>query len=376
MALLGAASVPKADVLVLGGGPAGSAAAIRCAAIGMRVILVERELGGRERPGETLHPGIEPLLAQFGVAEEVLAAGFPRHEGNWIAWDGPPRFEAFGEDAGGPWRGFQAWRADFDALLLRRARDLGVRILQPCRALAPVVRAGRVTGLATAEGTIEAQFVVDAAGGSHLLARHLDLPIERFSPPLVAWYGYAEGACPARGDAPSIVADGEGWTWTARVLPGLYAWTRLSFDGSRPVEGWLPEELRGLVSRGRPRGANVTWRKVAAPAGPGYFLVGDSAAVLDPASSHGVLKAIMSGILAAHKILGIARGAVAEDEAAESYGRWIGDWFFHDAGKLVEMYRTGVRGSGDPLWQSQHPGEMIWTQVGRPPPRYGPSSPR
>jgi flavin-dependent dehydrogenase len=53
----------------------------------------------------------------------------------------------------------------------------------------------------------------------------------------------------------------------------------------------------------RRRGADVTWRIISPAAGPGFFLVGDAVAVLDPASSHGVLKALMTGMMAAHLIL-------------------------------------------------------------------------
>lgn len=335
-----------ADVLVLGGGPGGSAAAIACARAGLRVALVERDAFPREHVGETLHPGVEPLLAQLGVAEEVRRAGFLRHEGNWIEWAGERRFEAFGADAAtGAWQGWQAWRADFDAILLERARALAVHILQPCQAVRPLLDGARVAGVETSRGAIGASYVVDAAGDRHWLARHLNLQIEKYSPRLTARYGYAEGACAARDDAPQIVSDARGWTWTARVRPHLYQWTRLSVavedDGAATPEGradCLPEEFRALRRRGAARGADVTWRIVAHPAGAGYFLVGDAAAVLDPASSHGVLKAIMSGIMSAHLIAHVFGRRVSEREAAQQYCVWIRDWFEHDVARLKELY--------------------------------------
>ena len=172
-----------ADVAVLGAGPGGAAAAIMCARAGLRVALVERDAFPRERPGETLHPGVEPLLEQLGVAAAVRAAGFLRHRGNWIEWGGARRFEPFGADGpngpdgtngAAPWLGLQAWRADFDALLVARARALGVAVLQPCRAVRPLVAGARVVGVETSAGPLVAPFVVDAAGGGHWLARQLD----------------------------------------------------------------------------------------------------------------------------------------------------------------------------------------------------------
>src|SRR5262245_4355163 len=81
----------NADVVVVGGGPAGAATAIACATRGKRVVLIERDLFARERPGETLHPGVEPLLAQLGVADRLSSVVGARHEGIWIEWGGPPR---------------------------------------------------------------------------------------------------------------------------------------------------------------------------------------------------------------------------------------------------------------------------------------------
>ena len=120
-----------ADVVVVGGGPAGTAAAIACATRGLRVVLCERAPSGRDRPGETLHPGIEPLFAQLGIADRLSPIIGARHTGIWIEWGGPRRFEPFGADAAGPWQGIQVWRADLDRLLLTRAQELGVGVRQP-----------------------------------------------------------------------------------------------------------------------------------------------------------------------------------------------------------------------------------------------------
>ena len=326
------------DVIIVGGGPGGTSAAISCQRAGLHALLIERKSFPRSHPGETFHPGLEPLFARLGVAEAVGGANFLRHAGTWITWDGSRQFEPFGADGTGPWYGFQAWRADFDSLLLHHAEELGVRIWQPCRPLHPLVEDGRVVGVVTTRDAVRARFVVDAAGGQHWIARHLRLELRSYSSPLVCWYGYTEGECPARDDAPAIVADQNGWTWTACVRPGLYAWTRLSFDSCRRDKNWLPQEFRSLQPRGKPRGADVTWRMVSPAAGLGYFLVGDAAAVLDPASSHGVLKAVMSGMLAAHIIATCKKHAMSESEAGAAYSGWITEWFQHDVKKLQEMY--------------------------------------
>src|SRR5215207_6489953 len=79
------ASSPDADVVIVGGGPAGSAAALWCVRQGLRVVLLEREEFPRHRPGETLPPGVEPVFVQLGVNEAIAAAGFTRHPGTQVS---------------------------------------------------------------------------------------------------------------------------------------------------------------------------------------------------------------------------------------------------------------------------------------------------
>ena len=327
-----------ADVVVVGGGPGGAAAAISAAMRGLRVVLYEREPGPRDRPGETLHPGVEPLLAQLGLGDRVAAATGVRHRGIWIEWGGPRRFEAFGEDAGNPWQGLQVWRAHFDALLLERARELGVTIRAGSAALAPLMRDGAVTGVRGADGEVPARIVVDATGAARWLGRMLGVGSPPHSPRFVAKYGYVEGDCPGRDDAPLLVGDAIGWTWSARVKPNLYQWTRVRF-GESGAGALPPAELAGLAPVGPVRGADVTWRLAERTAGPGWFMVGDAAAALDPTSSHGVLKALMTGIMAGHLGAASLRGHAPPSEVVSAYHDWIAGWFATDAAQLRAFYR-------------------------------------
>ena len=67
------------------------------------------------------------------------------------------------------------------------------------------------------------------------LGRALGVTSPARSPRLIARYGYVEGSCPARDDAPALVGDSTGWTWTALVRPQTYQWTRVSFGRRRRV---------------------------------------------------------------------------------------------------------------------------------------------
>lgn len=344
-----------ADVVVAGGGPAGAAAAIWCALSGLRVILVERDQRPRPRPGETLHPGVEVPLAQLGVAEYLTAGELPRHAGHWVCRDGRSWFVPFGGDGRGQWRGFQIARPALDGLLLGRARAVGVDVRAGVSVRRPLLSAGRVVGLDTADGRIGSRLTLDASGSAHWLARRLGLGVRRHSPRLTATYGYAEHATrdefDERRDAPVFTTGRHGWTWTARVGQGVHHWTRLRLAQGRP-QMEPPTSVAALRPLGRPRGADVTWRLVDRLAGPGYLVLGDAAAVLDPASSHGVLRALLSGMQAAHLATAVHHRPSLEAQAAAEHTRWLRAWFAHDAENLRASYR-GL--SEPPAWVGEGP---------------------
>ncbi|MFC6690245.1 NAD(P)/FAD-dependent oxidoreductase [Pseudomonas lini] len=165
----------KHDVVIVGAGPAGSAAAIFCAQHGLRVALLEQSAVCRDRPGETLPPGIEPLLQQLGIAHEILQGSFIRHTGNWVQWGTERHFNAFGGEPDNPWRGFQIPRRLFDSLLLSQAQASGVSVVRPCRAKKVIRKDDSVIGVETDKGVFPCSYMIDASGGNGWLARQLAL---------------------------------------------------------------------------------------------------------------------------------------------------------------------------------------------------------
>jgi flavin-dependent dehydrogenase len=309
--------------MVIGGGPAGCAAAISAAQAGLRVLLVERLNFPR----------------QLGVWEQVESAGFIRHPGQRVIWAGERRFSRFGGTEVEPWLGFQAWRPVLDAILLRRAAAVGVEVWHPCAAVSPVMGNGRVLGVVTERREVRAKFVVDATGGGGWLARKLGLLVELRSPRLIANYAYIETEQAGEWFLPELQSTLAGWMWMAQVLPQVVAWTGLSLND--PSSG-VPDGLAKLAGARRlavgGASADVTWRFADNAAGLGYFLTGDAAMVIDPASSHGVLRALMSGMMAAHLSARVCHDGLAEESAATAYVTWLRAWFEHDAEKLGDFY--------------------------------------
>lgn len=191
-------------------------------------------------------------------------------------------------------------------------------------------------------------FVVDCSGASRWLARRLDIAVRQVSRPLVAQYGYARGQVDdgVRAHLPMIRTEREGFTWLAEVAPDRFHWTHVAPHHAHPPQDWRPDEFAGLTIEKR-YGADVTWRTLHQTAGRRWFVAGDAAATLDPSSGHGVLRAMMSGMMAAHLIVAIANEHMPEHDGASFYQNWLADWFAHDANAMRKNYLDG--GLFDPL---------------------------
>ena len=321
---------------MIGGGPAGSSLAILCRTYGLNVVLVEATPFPRHAPGESLPPGIETYFDTLGVTERILEQHL-RYAGNRVRWQGDGESFTFGNGLAG----YVVPRIHMDQILLERARELGVQVVQPSVVKRVYARNHRVCGVITDQGSFRAHFIVDAGGSRHWLARKLKLPMRYHSPPLFGLYGWAQGHCEPRYEQPLIEADANGWTWTGRVGPNTYQYTRLCFQKEDPPCDWLPAEYRaaGMAPLFRPRGADFTWRQVLQPSGLGFFLVGDALARTDPLVQLGCFKAVMSGFKVALLLDAILNSGMPEDEAHAEYASWVEEKYISDLYILRSYYK-------------------------------------
>ena len=173
----------------------------------------------------------------------------------------------------------------------------------------------------------------------------LALGVARHSPRYVASYGYAASSGARAGRRrlprePELRADRGGWTWIAPLGARGWHWTRLSVEGKRTAPGWIPPALEGMRPLGASRGADVTWRVASAVAGMGWLIAGDAGAVLDPASSHGVLRALTSGARAGAAAAEVLRDPATERSAFAAFDRWFRSGVFRDEQALRASYRS------------------------------------
>jgi flavin-dependent dehydrogenase len=318
-------------VLVAGAGPAGCAAAIRAATHGLRVALIEKAQFPRDLPGEALHPDVDRLLTELGVAKAISTADFISYPG-WIEErSGERSFVSFGGQSGLRF-GRQAWRSKLDSILLSQARRAGVTVVQPARSGKVLTTSSGIEGLEVNGEPWYCRHLVDASGGIGWLARSLRLRVQDFSPRLVARYAYFWGDCDL-GVIPEFREHASGWTWLARVRKDCCQCVQLALAPPAP-----PPPSDFLSAKIRFRGADVTWRLVPECAGSGYFLCGDAAAVLDPAASGGVARALAGGLKAADLIARVATNQMDSLEAEGAYRQWCAQQFVQQARQLAARY--------------------------------------
>ncbi|MDA1013179.1 MAG: NAD(P)/FAD-dependent oxidoreductase [Planctomycetota bacterium] len=315
----------EVSVCVIGGGPAGSATARQLARLGHSVCLLERESFPRPHIGESLTPGVVPLLDGLGIRARIDAAGFLRPRSTVIRWeDSTDRVREFSG------HGYQVDRGRFDQLLLAAAVDAGVGVVQPAlvrQAVCSDSGLWSIHATQTDRGlTIQADFVVDATGRYSQLrlpTGSSNRPRRRtVLAPTLALYAYwrspretgGSGSTSSSSDSCTRVEAGnDEWFWGAPLPDGTFNATvfvdrdRLKLergDMTAAYERWLAksELLRDVISRERVtqvRAVDATCSRACEVSGPNWIKVGEAAYTLDPLSSQGVQSAIRTGLQAA-----------------------------------------------------------------------------
>jgi flavin-dependent dehydrogenase len=308
------------DVIVIGGGPAGSTAATLLAQQGFSVTLLERERFPRFQIGESLLPYNNDLFERLGVTDEIAAGeSVPKYGAFFVTGDGQISASfRFDRRLADPYRrSFQVKRAEFDHLLLRNAARHGVEV----REETPVTSVDLSSPeKVVVNGGLEARFVIDASGHHSVVGAKVGGRSDVESLKKIAFFGHYKNVARAEGrDGGSTVIAvlRNAWFWLIPVTNELTS-VGLVVDRDHFLQcGLEPQELLEQTIAGTPwvaeqmkdaeRVTRIYARKdfsfrMETIAGPNFALIGDAAGFLDPIFSTGVFMAMKSADIASAAI--------------------------------------------------------------------------
>ena len=340
------------DVVVIGGGPAGSTVATLIADSGRRVGLFERERFPRFHIGESLIPETYWVLKRIGMLEKMQRSHFvKKYSVQFVNATGKLSAPFYFYD-NKPHECSQTWqvvRSEFDQMLLDNAREHGVDAHEGVHVIDVLFEEDRAVGVTIKDAggvrrEIRAKVVVDASGQAALLQNRFKLrvwdPILNKGAIWTYWQGAYRDTGRDEGATMVLQTDNRnGWFWYIPqhdnvVSVGIVAPFDYLFKGrGANHEKTYNEEVercpavKQRISGGtRATGLFVTrdysYRSTRV-AGNGWVLVGDAFGFLDPLYSSGVLLALKSGELAGDAIVeGLGRDDVSEAQL----GRWGADF--------------------------------------------------
>ena len=360
------------EVLVIGGGPAGSTISALLAQRGRDVLMLEKSRHPRFHIGESLLPLNLDLFERLGVAAEMEAIGMPKYG---VEFNAPPDGKTAGKTSGlefvDAWdksfpAAYHVLRADFDQILFRNAVRKGARAIEGCRVTRVDFRPGGADVTARLEDggerTWRTKFVVDASGRDTFLANRFGCKERNREHNSAAIFGHFAGATRLEGRREgdiSVFWFDHGWFWFIPLTGGVtsigavcwpyYMKTRKTEPRQFLIDTIalcpaLAERLRDatLVSPVTATGNySYTSRQSV---GESYILLGDAFAFIDPIFSSGVLLAMHSAFVGADTVETCldrperARAAMKAYDASVHHGTASFTWFIYRGTSPILRY--------------------------------------
>ncbi len=332
------------DVLIIGGGPSGATAALQLARAGVSALVIERSPFPRFHVGESFLPANLNLIRELGLEPALRKIPHMDKLGAEFGFGNVLETSRFSFDEGlddTDNAAFNIERAPFDKMLLDAAKGAGAAVLEGATARKIVRLADGDVEIDVDGRSVSGKYLIDARGQATVLGKHLGTRRGIAGHTKVAYFGHFENVKRLDGREagyPTVAMFDEGWFWMIpiderRTSIGLVIEADLARDIDAPASQMLAWGIaRCPLVRDRTADAVFPERNhviadytyTCEPyAGPGYFMVGDSAIFLDPIFSSGVTLGMVEAAEAARHIVDLLAGRTRASAARRAYTRTV-----------------------------------------------------
>ena len=364
----------ETDVVVIGGGPAGSTVSTLLARAGVNVTLFEKAQFPRAHVGESLLPATLAVLDDIGVLDDVQRAGFVKKPGATMCWGrtAEPWSWYFKETNRRFPHAYQVWRPTFDQILLDHSARTGVAVHQGMEVRGAEFKDdGAVVHLADGR-RVAARLVIDASGQTSVLARQLKLKVWDAEFRNLAVYGYFDD-CPhlPPPDQGNILIEScpDGWLWKIPLAGGVssigavvdrdFGAEAIKAHGSTAMlmaqiaaSNNVSELVGDRMPRAKPSVVRDWSYSTTHMVGKGFMLIGDAACFVDPLFSTGVHLAITAAHLAAAHVVTMLTDPDLAAESAQAFERAYRTQYehFHE---LARLFYASNRSVDSYFWEAR-----------------------
>jgi len=348
------------EVLVIGGGPAGSTIAALLAQRGRDVLMLEKDKHPRFHIGESLLPMNMPMFEELGLLDEIKRIGIVKLGAEFVSpWHPAPVMIDFNDALDNTWpSAYQVRRDEFDDVLFKNAAAKGARVVEQCKVTDIKFQPGAEALVDTMDKDgqtqrIRAKFVVDASGRDTFLSNHFGMKHRNKKHNSAAMFGHFSGVKRLEGEVEgniSLFWFDHGWFWfiplpDGNTSIGATCWpyymktrktdmTQFFMDTIAMCPALMERMKDAKLETPVTATGNFSYLSERS-SGENYILLGDAFAFIDPIFSSGVFLAMASSFAGADAVERClskpqeAQQALKEFDRAIMEGPKIFSWFIY-----------------------------------------------